>query len=447
MSTGLIRTFRHYVPPFTGWFYKSTGNDEADRVNLYDVLFGSPQSPISLNLGSIYASDIDVAGSDIGTFTGEVTDLVDDLDSPILDETSTNPKYFEIKLERPVENASIKFCSPDDGDFSNVKIVLKDRGGTTLYTCDNSSNNTKYKSNVYDWPVTAWCSVRVEFHTTDAVKLNWALIEKEIPVSLHIKHVDRSNATTTPLGASETWTGEWIATTNYVQAVVDIVTDQSGTLFIELSADGVTVDHYHTYNILENTPEGHHYPSELELSFYRLKYTNGGTEQGTFRLFSTLFTTSVEEGHAHGLDFALQDDHPASIVRSVLVAKKPNGDYENIDATTGGNLKISLEELETAVEESLRQYPEGTGSNGAVTLTDANTSYAIPSVAPTTSFRINLYNGSDTSIFVGYEDTNANGAELPPGDTLEDNLGAGQQLYAYCASAGKILTYTYKETV
>lgn len=40
----------------------------------------------------------------------------------------------------------------------------------------------------------------------------------------------------------------------------------------------------------------------------------------------------------------LTDRKLAQIVRSVLAAKKPGGNYTNIDATAGGNLKVSIEE-------------------------------------------------------------------------------------------------------
>jgi hypothetical protein len=65
---------------------------------------------------------------------------------------------------------------------------------------------------------------------------------------------------------------------------------------------------------------------------------------------------------------------------------------------------------------------------------------------PTVGYRINVYNNSDTVIYINYEDTNSNGIPLYPEETLEDDLGASQNLYAYCASAGKTLVYTLKES-
>ena len=48
-------------------------------------------------------------------------------------------------------------------------------------------------------------------------------------------------------------------------------------------------------------------------------------------------------------------------------------------------------------------------------------------------------------MFVGFQNTNANGIPIPAGGNMSFDLGASQQVYAYCASAGKVLTYTLKE--
>lgn len=460
MGTGNIKSFEFYVPPYTGWLYDANGN----RVNLYNSLTSGiltskisnedgvigTQNPIQTNAGSLFASNIDQNNSDIGTFTGSITDLVDSLDSTVSDTTSTNPKYFEIKLKRPIENSSVDFNSPLGSNFSNVKITLKDRSGTDLYVLDDTANDTDYPSREYEWPLTLWCTMRVEFHTTDAVSINWALIEKSEPTHTHSKHLDFKNSTTTPLEADEVWTGEWTSTKNFVQAIIDVVTDEDSAtngLVIELSHDGVTADHSHSYSILDNATDGHHYPSETELLYYRVKYTNGSQAQTVFKLYSTLFSTMVEEGHAHGLDYLLKVDHPAPIVRAIQTGFKPNGESVNAGYTTGGNPKASIEELDDIVRQDLSLYVAGTGDSGSVTLTAANTAYAVPAAAPTGSYRLNIYNGSDTEIFVNYENSNANGMSLQSGERVEDDLGADQQLYAYCASSGKALTYTLKEVV
>lgn len=260
------------------------------------------------------------------------------------------------------------------------------------------------------------------------------------------KH-DSGNSTLTPLLASATFTGSWIEVSDYSEVIISIMIDQDSAtngLKIESSLDGSTVAHYHTFTPLINTPGGHHYASTLDSKYFRVVYTNGSTAQTAFNLTSTLFANPPEEGHVHSLEYALEPDHQASINRAILVAKNPSGDYGNISRTAGGNLKTSLEELEASVKESINLYPVGTGANGAVTLTAANTAYAIPASAPAGSYKITIYNGSDSVLYIGYQNTNSNGIPLSQGETLESELGASQQLYSYCTSAGKTLTYVTK---
>jgi len=90
-------------------------------------------------------------------------------------------------------------------------------------------------------------------------------------------------------------------------------------------------------------------------------------------------------------------------------------------------------------------YPSGTGTNGSVTLTSASTAYAVPATASTKNHSLIIYNGADTDMYVGYQNTNANGILLPSGGVMNFDLGANQCVYAYCGSAGKVITFSYKE--
>lgn len=261
------------------------------------------------------------------------------------------------------------------------------------------------------------------------------------------KFYDSGNSTEIPLGADGVFTGQWIQTDDYVAAIVVVVTDQDAAvdgLSLETSSDGVNVSHSHVFSPLANTPYGHHYTSVLDVKWFRVKYTNGSVAQSSFRLHTTLFKTAPEEGHVHPVEFEIDQDHPTPITRSILVARSPAGDYANIGRTTGGNLKVAVEEFEGEASNNMNNYPAGVGSNGIVTLTAANTAYAVPAAAPTNNYRITLQNNSDTDIYIGYQNTNANGIKLEPGDIASDNIGAGQQLYVYCASAGKAIAYTIK---
>ena len=134
--------------------------------------------PIQVDGDSVYAKDVNTTTSDIGTFTGSILDLVDSLTDSITDDTANSPKWFKIKLNRPIYNNSIKFCAPVGTDFSNVKISLYDNADVLVGGNDESTDSTKYTSRSYDWTNVAWCAMLVEFYTADPVAINWMLAEK-----------------------------------------------------------------------------------------------------------------------------------------------------------------------------------------------------------------------------------------------------------------------------
>ena len=124
----------------------------------------------------------------------------------------------------------------------------------------------------------------------------------------------------------------------------------------------------------------------------------------------------------------------------------------NFGGTSGGSrgyksVKIENSDGDTVDSFGEPIYPVGSGSNGSVTLTNANTAYAVPTTASTEKHILILYNGSDADMYWGFANSNANGILLPPDGKATMNMGASQQIYAYCASAGKVITYSYKEII
>lgn len=261
------------------------------------------------------------------------------------------------------------------------------------------------------------------------------------------KKYDSGNSTATPLIANGVFTGNWIDVTDYSEAIISVVTDQDSAidgLIIESSTDGVSATHYHTFSPMVNNPAGHHYASTLDSNYLRVLYTNGATDQTIFNIVTSLFVNPPEEGHVHPVEFVIEKDHQASLSRALIVAKDPSGSYGNISRTSGGNLKVAIEEIETTVYEAINLYPVGTAANGSVTLTTANTAYAIPATAPLGSYKILIINNSNSVVYFGYANANTNGIPVNPGAMVEVDLGASEQIYAYCASAGESLTYTLK---
>lgn len=63
-----------------------------------------------------------------------------------------------------------------------------------------------------------------------------------------------------------------------------VFADQAGTVYIEQSADGVNWDISTSYPVTANNGKGFNEP--LYGPYVRIRYVNGATAQGTFRLYS-----------------------------------------------------------------------------------------------------------------------------------------------------------------
>lgn len=159
------------------------------------------QHPLPADGDSVYEKDIKTSvGTTIGTFTGDILSLFNNLDDVITDSTTTNPKYFEFYLERPV-NANSFGLNTSTGDFSNVKIILKNRQGVTILEIDDTANSTKYTNRSYPFNPKSFCCVRIEFHTTDTVNLSGVFIQKEGQVAARIQAI-KPDGTLTSIGAT-----------------------------------------------------------------------------------------------------------------------------------------------------------------------------------------------------------------------------------------------------
>ena len=201
-------------------------------------------------------------------------------------------------------------------------------------------------------------NISVEVDDSAGVEVDFATEAKQDAILTRLdanKLYDTGNSTSTPLGISGNFKGDWIDTTGYVQAIVELSTDAdaaaSGMVF-EYSSTGVAdeVDHYHSFSPLDNyATGGHHYPTTLDTQYFRVNYTNGTTGQTSFTINCTLFKNASEEGHVHPVSYEIDDDHPAAIFRAIQTGKKPNGEYVNAEFTAGGVAKFSVEEYDPSL--------------------------------------------------------------------------------------------------
>jgi len=166
------------------------------RLMTSDELDIGVNNPLCTNGDSVYVKDINSSLSTIGTFTGDIESLFNDYTDEISDTSATNPKTYTIHFSRPIASDRIGLGSLT-GDFSNVKIMLKDLSGTVRVTVDNSGDNTKYTSNVYAFAPNVFIEMVVEFHTADAVKISGMYVPKSITTTSQIQALKPDGTLTT----------------------------------------------------------------------------------------------------------------------------------------------------------------------------------------------------------------------------------------------------------
>lgn len=89
---------------------------------------------------------------------------------------------------------------------------------------------------------------------------------------------------TTPLGSNATYTSPWILADNCPSLTGSVFANQSGTLNVDQSPDGVNADITDSTAITAST--GTKFSVNINLTYVRLRYVNGASAQATLRLAS-----------------------------------------------------------------------------------------------------------------------------------------------------------------
>lgn len=153
--------------------------------------------------------------------------------------------------------------------------------------------------------------------------------------------VSAGNATTTPLAANATFTGTWEDLRDYATLSVTVyanVESAAGGLQFQWSGDGVTEDESEDITISASHP-GRAMAFNVRGRYLRIRYTNGGTAQTTFRL-NTVYRPSGSGTNNHTITEVLEDTTLAIITRSVIAGQTTGGGggYHNVKVTPSGAL-------------------------------------------------------------------------------------------------------------
>lgn len=144
-------------------------------VEYYDV---DVQSPLPVDGDFVYSKDVWEDESDMGDFSGSVSDLFDNLHSVIVDSTANNPKEIFIHFNRTIVSNVIGIGAYS-GDFSNTKVYIVTSGAVEVLVFDESGDGTKYTTRTIQLPITAgFNAIKIQFHTADTVTLSNFIILK-----------------------------------------------------------------------------------------------------------------------------------------------------------------------------------------------------------------------------------------------------------------------------
>lgn len=153
--------------------------------------------------------------------------------------------------------------------------------------------------------------------------------------------IDTGNSTTALLTSGSVFTGAWYEVTNYGQVTISINADVASAtngLQMQFSSDGTNVDRAKANTV----PAGGAAHTLVHITkYFRIVYTNGGTNQATFRMQiihhiykSKELTSTVAQ--------TFTDESDVQNVRAVLVAKKTDGTYTNVTSNQDGAVLTAI---------------------------------------------------------------------------------------------------------
>ena len=164
----------------------------------------------------------------------------------------------------------------------------------------------------------------------------------DVDVATIAGSADAANSTTATLTSGSVFTGTSFDTLNYPTAVIIVKASHASAtdgLSFQWSPDGTNWDVQSNSSVAADEGRGFHVSHRGR--YFRIVYTNGGTNQTSFRL-NTIHRPSSVGLVTRPLDNTIDDDNYASITRSILAAKKvSDGTYVNITANANGRLLVT----------------------------------------------------------------------------------------------------------
>lgn len=169
--------------------------------------------------------------------------------------------------------------------------------------------------------------------------------ENSVPVKFGA-FVSTNNSTTAQLSANQTFTGVADQVTEYGTILVAVYSSSSSTangLKFQTSNDQITWHNLEEYTF--NGPGVSIYSMSPGGKYFRVSYKNNGAATTGFYIHTT-YKQGYVKPSSHRVGDNITGENDSELVKAVLAAEMPNHAYTNINATSGGNLKVSMEEFD-----------------------------------------------------------------------------------------------------
>lgn len=160
--------------------------------------------------------------------------------------------------------------------------------------------------------------------------------------------VSTGNTTFAPLNSNSTFTGSFVDALLNPNIDSIMLSNVSGTLYVDTSNDGSTIFTTTTFPSIFNSSINLYCVSlnaTFNGRFIRIRYINGPASQSTFKL-QTILRPYLPGQFISSIERSITPDSVAALNRSILMAKKNDGTYTNVAVTDTGLLKVLPEESE-----------------------------------------------------------------------------------------------------
>jgi len=265
--------------------------------------------------------------------------------------------------------------------------------------------------------------------------------------------VDTNNSTTTPLGGSATYTGTGTDMLGYAAVAITLYADvDSATdgMTFQFSTDNTNWDDIYTFTMDVSASDTRRFQFSVTAQYFRVVYTNGGGAQSAFRVQTILHTVDIDTS-IHRLVDNVSPDRSANVVKSALIAQAAgSGNFVPVAATSGGNLKMSVQEFSDGVDvgngavgsETLR-VTIASDSTGLISVDDNGGSLTVDNAAlsiagggvEASALRVTL--ASDSTGLLSVDD---NGGSLTVDGTITASNAAGDVAHDAADSGNPIKT-------